>query len=95
MKIEEVQSEDEDNDAAAAQVKKNGLAIGNGEKNGKKRKKGDSAVKPAMGKGTVMAEDSSEDEDGKNGASEETPLKKHAVAGYVSGFQSVTSLSVC
>lgn len=86
MKIEEVQSED---DAAAAPVKKNVLAITNGEKIGKKRKKGDSAVKPVKGEDTVMAEDASEDEDGfslpgKKRAAEETPAKKQAVAGYVS-----------
>lgn len=86
VKIEEVQSEDEVKDAAIAQLKKDVLAIANGEKNGKKRKKGDSAVKPVKGEVTAMEEDSSEDEDGfalvgKKGASEQTPAKKQAVAG--------------
>jgi len=89
VKIEEVQSEDEAKDAAIAHLKKDVLAITNGEKNGKKRKKGDSAVKPVKGEVTAMEEDSSEDEDGfalvnKKGASEQTPVKKQAVAGYVS-----------
>ena len=73
-----------DEDAAKKAV----LAITNGDKNGKKRKKGDSAVKAAKGEDTIMGEDDSEDEDGfalpgKKGAAEETPAKKQAVAGYV------------
>lgn len=69
-------------------VKKSAVAIINGEKNGKKRKKGDSAVKPVKGEDTIMGEDDSEDEDGfalpgKKGAAEQTPAKKQAVAGYI------------
>jgi len=88
VKIEEVQSEDEGKNGAAAHAKKNVLAITDGEKNGKKRKKGDSAIKPVKGEETAMEEDIKEDADGfalppKDGTSEETPLKKQAVAGYV------------
>lgn len=80
VKIEEVIG---DEDAGAALVKKDLLPITNGERNEKKRKKGDSAVKAAKVEDTVMDEDDSEDEDGfaKKAAAEETPAKKQAVVG--------------
>ena len=75
------------------EAKKAVLATTDGEKNGKKRKKGDSAVKATKDEDITMEEDS-EDEDGfalpgKKETPEETPAKKQAVAGYVLYYQYV------